>query len=163
MLHHQNPHRLSHGQRPKFSLKGRQPLKLIWSMLTMLRTVQSSPFMPKWKKTSKISVQKGKKFLFFDINVWFMSYSTCWNCRRTWNLCSLLNFQLNRNQIEKNTNHSYWALKLYLFWVKAPLKLEGVPKCKVRSKLFFSWKLKKNKDSKLDNNFNTSNMTWTGH
>ena len=52
--------------------------------------------------------------------VWFMSYSTCWNCCRTWNLWFLLNFQLNRNQIWKNTNHSYWALKLYLFWVKAP-------------------------------------------
>ena len=36
-------------------------------------------------------------------------------------------------------------------------------KCKVWLQLFFSWKLKENKDSKLDDNFNTSNMTWTGH
>ena len=28
---------------------------------------------------------------------------------------------------------------------------------------FFSWKLEENKDSKFDDNFNTSNMTWTGH
>ncbi len=56
----------------------------------------------------------------FLINVWFMSYLTCWNCRRTWNLCCLLNIQLKKYWIKKNTNHSYWALKLYLFWAKAP-------------------------------------------
>ena len=28
---------------------------------------------------------------------------------------------------------------------------------------FFSWKFKENKDSKFDNNFNTSNMTWVRH
>ena len=36
-------------------------------------------------------------------------HSTCWNCRRSWNLSILFNFQLNRNQISKNTNHSYWS------------------------------------------------------
>ena len=51
-------------------------------------------------------------FLQFGIiwsNVWFMSYSKCWNCRQTWNLCFLLNFQLSRNQIEKNTLIELWS------------------------------------------------------
>ena len=43
-----------------------------------------------------------------------------WNSRRTWKICYVFNFQLIKNQIENNTNRSYWALELYFFWVKAP-------------------------------------------
>ena len=35
------------------------------------------------------------------INVWFMSYSKCWNSRRTWNLCFLFNFQLKKKSDRK--------------------------------------------------------------
>ena len=48
-------------------------------------------------------------------NVLFISYLTCWNCCWTWNLCFLLNFQLKKNQIEKNTNHSYWVWSFISF------------------------------------------------
>ena len=57
---------------------------------------------------------------FCTINVWFMSYVKCWSCRRTWNLCFLFNFHLKKIRSKIcNTNHSYWTLKLYLFWIKA--------------------------------------------
>ena len=45
------------------------------------------------------------------INVWFMSYSKCWNSRRTWNLCFLFNFQLKkiRSKIIQITLIELWS------------------------------------------------------
>ena len=65
----------------------------------------------------------------------------------------LFNFQLKKIRYKKSTNHSYWALKLYVFWVKV-LIASRCPKCKIQSQFFFSWKLKENKDSKFNENFN---------
>ena len=36
--------------------------------------------------------------------VWFMSYSTCWNCCRTWNLCFLFIFSWKKLQL----NFAFW-------------------------------------------------------
>ena len=40
-----------------------------------------------------------------------------WNCRWILNPCFLFNFQLKKIRSKRSTNPSYWALKLYLFWL----------------------------------------------
>ena len=58
------------------------------------------------------------------INPRIMSYSKSWNWRRILNLASnfesLFSFSFSAEKkirYKWSTNHSYWALKLYLFWV----------------------------------------------
>ena len=82
-----------------------------------------------------------------------------WNCR--WilklssilNLCFLFNFHLKQIRSKRSKNHSYWALKIYLFELKHLYSLK-VPQNAIFGRSFFSWKLKENKDSKFDKNFN---------
>ena len=76
-------------------------------------------------------------------NVLFMSYSTCWNCRQTWNLCFLLIFSWKKLGL----NFAFWdTFKLLKCLNSKEIKLQSsirVICTSFRSDFFFSWKLKR--------------------
>ena len=91
------------------------------------------------------------------INIQYSTFKHChipnhWNSRQTWNFCFLLNFQLKkiRSKIIQVTLLNYSTLIAQ----RCPKKQNSVG-------AYFSWKLKENKYFTFDENFNTSNMTWT--
>ena len=93
----------------------------------------------------------------------FMSYRKCWNCRRTWNLCFLLIFSWKKLR----PNFAFWdTFKLLRCLNSKEIKLQSSIRviCILLDLISVQLKnLKENKDSKFDDNFNTSNMTWTRH
>ena len=92
-----------------------------------------------------------------------MSYLKCWNCCWSWNLCFLFNFQLKK--ISSKIIQISLIIKLWSFIsfeLRHLNRLKVSQNAKFGRSFFFSWKLKENKDSMFDDNFNTLNMTWTG-
>ena len=84
-----------------------------------------------------------------------MSYSECWNCYLTWNLCFLLIFSWKKLR----PNFAFWnTFKLLRCLNSKEMKLQS--SIKVICTLF-SWNLKEHKDSKFNDDFNTSTMRWT--
>ena len=70
-----------------------------------------------------------------------------------WTFVFFLIFSWKKIRSQKSTTHFYWALNLYLFWVKVGTLITWrCLKCTIWLQYFFSWKLKENKDSKFDKN-----------
>ena len=61
--------------------------------------------------------------------------------------------QLKTVRFNRSTNHSYWALKLYLFWVKAPFIAWRCPKMQYSVAVFFQLKIKRKHRFKIQRKF----------
>ena len=99
----------------------------------------------------------------FEANVSFMSYSKCWNSRRTWNFCFLLTFSWKKLQTKFGILGHLQAIKVPQLKKDKASKLNKSDLYSFWSGIFSAEYLKDNKDSKFNDNFNTSNMTWTRH
>ena len=74
--------------------------------------------------------------------VWFMSYSKCWNCRRTLNICFLL--ISSWKMLEPNI--AFWGTFMLLRCLNSKeIKLQSSIRviCIIFDLIFFSWKLKR--------------------
>ena len=75
-------------------------------------------------------------------NVWFMSYSKCWNCCRTWIICFLLIFSWKMLQ----PNFAFWDTFMLLKCLNSKeIKLQSSIRviCIMFDLIFFQLKIKK--------------------
>ena len=93
-----------------------------------------------------------------DLYVSFMSYSKCWNSRRTWIFFFLLTFSWKKLKI-KFCILGHLQKRLNSKKIKLQSSIRVI--CIILDPVLFSSEyLKDNKDSKIDDNFKTSNMTF---
>ena len=95
--------------------------------------------------------------------MWRPMSSSChiWS-RQTWNLCFLVIFSWKKLR----PNLAFWDTFKLLRCLNSRDKASNLNKSDLysfRSDFCSAENLKENKDSKFDDNFNTSNMTWTRH